>query len=90
MSENDVSRILERLEGIVQRLATIEANQQSAKEVASDTSSKLDVLRTGGCTMGRDHDRRLGQLEARPERMIAIGALIVAVGGWILEWLNSK
>lgn len=90
MSENDVQRIFERLDGISQRLATIEANQQAAKEAAIDQSSKLDVMRISGCAMGKDHDRRLDQLEARPERAIAVAGFVVAAGALLLTWLQSK
>lgn len=90
MSERDIERIFERLDIISQRLATIEANQTSAANTAADTSEKLDAIRVAGCVMGREHDRRIGLLEARPERSINIAAASVGVVAAIVAWFKGS
>jgi hypothetical protein len=90
MSESDVQRIFERLDGINQRLATIEANQKTAATANAQTADKLDALRVGGCVMGREHDRRLDNLESRPERLVAVIASLVAIGGAAIAWIKGQ
>lgn len=90
MGERDIERIFERLDIISQRLATIEANQASAANTAADTGEKLDAIRVNGCVMGRDHERRLTQIEGRPERSINIGAAAVAIVSAIVAWFKGS
>lgn len=89
MGDRDIERIFERLDSISQDLAVVKANQASQKEAALDTAGKLDALRIGGCVMGKDHDRRILNLENQPSRTINIGSAAASALSAALAWLSK-
>jgi Fe-S cluster assembly iron-binding protein IscA len=99
MSENEIDRILDKLDRLAEGLTTIQTNQKWVMQRQEEQQAILNKLSSGGCARYsehvdackkiEDHESRLDSLEG--DRKILIGAAsVTGVGaGGVLTWLNK-
>lgn len=76
--------------GVLARLEIIEDRQDEIrKENRADHAKLFDELATiasEGCAKGKRQDDDIKELKTRPERLVGIGAAIVAAIGAVVAW----
>lgn len=91
---DDISRVLGQLEAKIDNLS----EQQRSFRVEQRTDNKLiferlDSISSEGCARGKRNSEAIRELQSRPERLVGIGAAIVAilaaVGSWFV-WTMEK
>jgi len=89
MSESEIRVIFGKLDDISDRLARVEANQSNAKESLAALDGKVDALRTRGCIRGLEQERRIGVLEARPEKTLSAAGTVVAILAAVVSGIGA-
>jgi len=93
MTDENLQRTIGGLEASVKELA----NQQSLarKEQREDMGKiyeRLNTISLSGCAVGKTNTEAITELNKRPERLVGIGAALVAIFGAIgslVLWLKT-
>ena len=70
-------------------IGSITAQLESLAVGQEKIFEKLDELSTRGCSLGREHERRITVVEQRPDRFVSLGAGIVAILAAVLSWVHG-
>jgi len=77
---SDDQRAIGRLEGAVKALAEqVALNRQESRTDFGKVFSQLSAMQSNGCAIGKDNERRIKELERKPERNVAALSAVLGI-----------
>ena len=93
MSDENLQRTIGRLETSITGLTEQQAlGRKEQREDMHQIYDRLNSISTLGCAVGKTNTEAITELQKRPERLVGIGAALVAIFGAIgslVLWLKS-
>lgn len=92
MSAGDIDRIMARLQTIGDGVAALRADSDTHRAQLAELFTRLDSVKSSGCSIHPDVCRRVSNLEDRPAKTIGLIATISAIAsatGAGIMWVVS-
>ena len=89
MADPEHQLIFEKLNQLTIQLTRVETilTDQVTRQQGADV--RIDDLRTDGCVVGKDHEKRLGVLELKPEKTLTSAGILVSIGAAVLSGIAA-